>query len=184
MRPTDLPDRTYFERLPCGTRAKYIGARCRCMLCRAANSRYEVARAAKRKRGADNGLVSAAAARAHLLALSARGIGRRAVHAASDVTISSLQLIRAGHKTQIRAETARRILAVDASCIADGACVDARPTWRRIHLLLREGYPARRLCRFLGYRGDGLQFGAREVTARNALRVQRLFTELRAEVGP
>ena len=25
---------------PCGTRAKYIAAKCRCMLCRAANSRY------------------------------------------------------------------------------------------------------------------------------------------------
>lgn len=41
-----------------GDRLKYL-AGCRCVPCRAANSRYEVARAAARKAGDWNGLVPA-----------------------------------------------------------------------------------------------------------------------------
>ena len=37
MKPSDLPGVEHFLALPCGTRAKYIGARCRCLRCRAAN---------------------------------------------------------------------------------------------------------------------------------------------------
>jgi len=66
MRPHDLPFTEYFQQLPCGTRAKYMGARCRCMLCRAANSRYETGRLAARKNGDWNGLVPADRARRHL----------------------------------------------------------------------------------------------------------------------
>lgn len=179
-RPADLPRREYFQQLPCGTRAKYIGAGCRCMRCRAANSRYETARAAARRRGEWNGLVPAAAVRDHLRSLSQQGVGRRAVSAACGVAKSSLADIRTGRKTQLRADTARRILAVDRACIADGALVDARPTWRRIRRLQREGYPAFRLTRLLGYRGQGLQFGRRQVTARIELKVARFCRMLLA----
>jgi hypothetical protein len=180
MRPIDLPSTAHFQSLPCGTRAKYVAGGCRCLPCRAANSRYECARQAARRRGDWNGRVSADRARAHLLALSKAGIGRRAVSAASGVSHSSLQAIRTGRKTQIRAQTERRILAVDRSCCSDHALVDARPAWRRLRQLLADGYPARRLCQFLGYVGGGLQFGARWITARNALRIERLYRDLLA----
>lgn len=179
-RPTDLPFTEHFQQMPCGSRAKYSGAGCRCMLCRAANSRYETMRAAARKRGEWNGLVSADRARAHLLALSTLGVGYKSVAAAANVSRTSLMEIRAGRKLQLRRESERRILDVDASCVADGALVDARPAMRLIRRLLREGYPALRLCRFLGYKGQGLQFRDRWMTARNAQRIERLYRNLMA----
>ena len=47
---------------PHGTRARY-SAGCKCMFCRAANSRYKVARALERKNGNANPIVSAERAR-------------------------------------------------------------------------------------------------------------------------
>jgi hypothetical protein len=58
---------------PHGTRIKYLGG-CRCLLCRAANSRYECDRARLRRLGLANGIVDAAPARAHLFKLSNVGI--------------------------------------------------------------------------------------------------------------
>jgi hypothetical protein len=112
--------------------------------------------------------------------LSRQGVGRRAVAAASDVGKSTLQEIRNGHKTQIRAATERRILAVDASCISDHALVSAQRAQAQLARLKREGYPARRLVRFLGGQSDGLKFGVRFMTARNVRRVERLYRELLA----
>jgi hypothetical protein len=179
-RPTDLPFTEHFQRLPCGTRAKYVSGGCRCLLCRAAASRYESERQAARKRGESNGLVPADRARAHMLMLSGLGVGRRAVGAASDVGDTTLQKIRNGKKTQIRANTERRILAVDTSCISDGALVPARRAQRMLERLKAEGYPALRLVRFLGLKGMGLQFGQRHMTARNVRRIERLYRELMA----
>ena len=60
---------------PHGTRARYIAARCRCLLCRAAASRYECERDAARRAGDYRGLVSAQEARDHILALGKKGSG-------------------------------------------------------------------------------------------------------------
>lgn len=167
--------------MPCGTRAKYMGARCRCMLCRAANSRYETARAAARKRGEGNGLVSAAVARAHLFALSRQGVGRRAVGAACDVGDTTLQQIRSGKKTQIRKDTERRILAVDAAAVSAGAVVSAKPTQKLINELLDEGFSKAELARRLGYTSPALQLNRRRVTVANAARVERFYRTVMAE---
>jgi hypothetical protein len=153
------------------------------MLCRAANSRYETMRAAARKRGEWNGLVSADAARAHLYELSKLGVGYKSVAAAANVSPTSLMEIRAGRKLQLRRETERRILDVDRSCVADGALVDARRAQRLLDRLKAEGYPALRLVRFLGMKASGLQFGRRRMTARNAQRIERLYRELMAVDG-
>lgn len=70
MRPHDLPSAAALAKdKPHGTRLRYM-AGCKCMLCRAANSRYETERAAARKNGDWNGLVSAIHARRHILKLS------------------------------------------------------------------------------------------------------------------
>ena len=183
-RPTDLPCAEHFQALPCGTRAKYIGAGCRCLPCRAANSRYETARAAARQRGDWNGLVPADRAAAHLRWLSRQGVGRRAVAAASGVASSALGEIKRGEKVWIRAATARRILAVETSCVSDHALLPSRRAHRRLQRLLAEGYPARRLAKWLGYQGDGLQFKAgHKMTARNVWRIDRLYRVLMAEAS-
>lgn len=183
MKPVDLPSRDHFMAMPCGSRAKYMGARCRCMLCRAANSRYETERAAARRHGDDNGLVAAVAARVHLFALSRQGVGRRAVGAACDVGDTTLQQIRSGAKTQIRKNTERRILAVTAAAVSDHALVSAKKTHRRLAVLREEGFTKTELARRLGSkaRTPSLQLKSNRVIAINAVKVERLYQQVMAE---
>jgi hypothetical protein len=60
---------------PHGTRARYVAAWCRCLLCRAANSRYNCDRDVAKRAGDYRGLVSAQEARDHILALGKKGSG-------------------------------------------------------------------------------------------------------------
>lgn len=171
------------EGFPHGTRARYVGAKCRCDDCRRANREYHRQRAAAVRAGECNGLVDAAPVRAHLLALSARGVGFRAVAAACDVALSVVRQVRTGKKPRIRAKTARRILAVDAAAISDGGLVLAGPTRAAIREMLRAGLTKTEIAQRLGYATPALQLTRRRVTAANALRIQRLLREVRAEVA-
>lgn len=94
-----------------GTRARYVCG-CRCMLCRAANSRYETMRAAERRAGRSNHLVSSAPSRRHLIRLSKAGVGRRAVSDVTGIGCTCLAEIRGGRKLKVRAQTEQKILAV------------------------------------------------------------------------
>jgi hypothetical protein len=179
MKPHDLPTA---DRLACATRAKYM-AGCRCLPCRAANSRYECERAVARKAGDWNGLVPAVVARAHLVKLSRRGVGRRAVAAASDVSHTILQDIRSGKKTQIRQRTERRILAVTADALSDRALVPAGRTHALIANLLDEGFTKKEIARRLGYLSPALQLNRTTITAKNAARVERFYRLLMAEAS-
>ena len=163
-----------------GTRARYVGGKCRCEDCRAANRNY-----AKEREGRPfNGLVDAAPAVAHLEALSAQGLGLRAVSAASDVSRSVLVKMRAGIKPRVRADTVRRILAVDAGAIADHGLVPAKATRAALRELRRHGLTKQEIAARLGStaKTPALQLTKRHVTARNALKVKRLLDEVRAEV--
>jgi len=168
------------ERFAHGTRARYVSGRCRCDDCRRANREY----ARGRSRSEPNGLVDAEPARAHLLELSANGIGRRAVAAACDVALSVLQDVRTGRKPRIRAETSRRILAVDAGAMADHGIVSARDTRKALAELRHAGLTKREIAERLGSRAatPSLQLTRPRVTAINALKVRRLVTEVRAEL--
>ncbi len=267
MRPSDLPG---FQAMPCGTRTKYVAARCRCPKCRAANSGYVVARdrlakdtarelagEAERSRrdwvrwrlsldavlpgrkaptlparkagqpqvwtapdgtkrvrvygracqgvnGAPcrygshlrkdssgdvclrcrarlaavwNGLVSSAAVRVHLRKLSRQGVGYKSVAIAADVGKTVLADILFHDKPQLRAQAARRILAIDRDAVADCALVNAGPTWRRLNRLLSEGFTKTELARRLGSkaRTPALRFKGRYVLARTAARVERFY---------
>lgn len=136
-----------------GTRARYVAEKCRCAPCRAANARYVRDR---RTSGAPwNGYVSADAARAHLLALSEVGVGFVSVHLASDVSRTVLQKVLAG-KGRIRAETERRILAVDEGARADGAIApteDARRMRGILKKLRRRGFRRCDIVQLVGPRG-------------------------------
>ena len=160
-----------------GDRLRYL-AGCKCAPCRKANSNYESMRAQARRNGDWNGLVSASNARRHILKLSRRGVGRKAVAAASDVSHSTVCVIRSGKKKTIRARTERRILAVDKSMASDHSLVDAKRVWRRIRQLKTEGYNTKDIARRLGYARPTIQFGKNLVLVRTAFRVERLYRQL------
>lgn len=162
---------------PHGDRLRYI-AGCRCFQCRRANSDYERQRKAARLAGDWNGFVPADRSRAHLMSLSRRGVGKRAVQAASDVCMTVLTDIRTGKKKQIRARTERRILAVTPAMVSDRALVKPGRTHQLIEQLVEEGFTKTELARRLGYRNQALQFRKHRMTARNVARVERLHRSL------
>ena len=175
MRPTHLRDVVELAAQKShGTRLKYM-ASCRCLPCRAANSRYECERAKARRNGDWNGLVPADPARKHILRLSKQGVGRRAVAAASDVPASIIAQIRCGRRTQIRKRTLNRILEVTNLAVSDAALVAAGKTWRQINTLIEEGFSKAELARRLGFASPALQLGKNRILARSAARVDRLF---------
>jgi hypothetical protein len=162
---------------PHGDRLKYIGG-CRCDQCKAANSTYERERLQARKNGQWNGLVPADRARQHMLNLAEKGVGRRAVGAASDVADSILVGIRSGEKKQIRAETERKILAVTIEAASDRALIPAKPTWVLINKMLKWGHTKAELAKRLGYESPALQINKKTVTVRNAFEVRQLYSKL------
>jgi hypothetical protein len=165
-----------------GDRLRYK-AGCRCFSCRRANTAYEAARKVARAAGEGNGIVSAEKARAHLKALSAQGVGRRSVHAASDVAMTVLADVMSGRKTNIRAATERAILAVTAGAAGDGALVPAKATWKMLDQLIADGYTRTYLGAKLGSKSKvpQLQLKRDFVTVRSAYLVERLFEQLKCE---
>lgn len=123
-----------------------------------------------------NGRVSPERARAHLLALSAAGVGYKAVAAASDVAVSALGRILQNADT-IRAETERRVLAVDASALADHALVDGTATRATIERLRALGFTKEHLASLLGSSSRALHRAKGErvlaITAARAERIER-----------
>lgn len=166
------------ERKPHGVRAKYALG-CRCMLCRAANARYETERAHQRAIGNSNGLVDASRAREHMARLSNLGVGRHSVQAACDVSESILWAIISGERTQIRKRTEERILAVDEGARAGRSLVSAKPARQLIAELVDRGYSKAELARRMGYKAPAIQFLPFErITARTAAAVERLYNSI------
>lgn len=160
-----------------GDRLRYM-AGCRCFDCRRANSSYEAARKIARAAGEGNGIVPAAKARAHMKVLSAQGVGRRSVHAASDVADSILSDIITGRKINIRAATERAILAVTVDAAGDRALVPAKATWKLLDQLIKDGLTKGELALRLGRKTAALQLNKDFVTVRNAHLVERLYEKL------
>jgi hypothetical protein len=159
-----------------GSRLRYM-AGCKCLPCRAANSNYETMRAARRKLGLWNGLVSARRARRHMLALSRAGVGRRTVQQRTGIADSVLFKIRSGQRKQIRALTEKLILGVTKQDVRGSTHVPAGPTWQRIDWLLSEGFTRTRLAALLGSKAKvpALQLNREYVTADTARRVKELW---------
>jgi hypothetical protein len=123
-------------------------------------------------------------ARRHLLWLSRRGVGRDAVAEACDVAAVSIKRIRQGRRRFILRETERRILAVDLGAVAGGGLRDAAPTWRKLAILLSEGFTRSELARRLGYAKPELRMGRARITAATAMRVDRFYARIMAGGEP
>jgi len=161
--------------LPHGRRARYATG-CKCDECRRANNEYEKRRNKKRHQGDWNGRVDAGKARAHLAWLSANGVGRHSVSAATNVPDSILYGIITGARTRVAARNERKILAVDLSVRADKVLISSRETWKLIDELLNGGYTKRQLAKWLGYKSPALQWKrGKPITVRNAGRMERLY---------
>jgi hypothetical protein len=181
MRQRSLPDAAGLAASkPHGRRAKYK-AGCRCLPCRASNARYEASRSKARASGDWNGLVASDKALGHILALSKKGVGRRAIAAASDVSETVISRIRSGEQQRIRKRTETRVLAVTKEAANDGTLVSARRMWHQIHALLTEGFTKAELAIRLGYTSPTLQMGKRKVRARTAARVEKLYRTIMQE---
>jgi len=170
------------ERKPHGTRLRYVSG-CKCMLCRAANSRYECDRAKARNEGDWNGIVDAGTAREFLLRLARKGIGRRSVGAATGISDTILFQIRNGTRRRIRARTERLILQVDESARGDKTLVPGKRAWKILDELLNRGYSKTQLAAWLGSKAriPALQINRPGlITARSESRVERLYTLINA----
>lgn len=172
-----------------GTHARYVGG-CRCLTCRAAHSRYTCERERAVARGEANGIVSAAPARRHVLALARKGVGYKAVAAAASVAPAILLAVKNGRRQRMRAQAVQRVLAVDGGAIADHALVASGATWRLLDELLAGGYSKAQIARWLGYRMPAIQIkrGGR-ITALTASKVERVYRmvqdgRLARTVGP
>lgn len=164
---------------PHGTRQRYVGG-CKCMPCRAANSRYETERALARKNGDWNGVVDASPARSHLRSLSKAGVGRDSIAAACDVPASTIDKIRKGEKPRIRNRTLSRILAVDERARAAHSTVPIGPTLRLIDELVSDGYTRAQIAVWMGYETPALQFRSQLITVQRAVDFERLYKRIRA----
>lgn len=169
------------DRYPHGTRARYVSAKCRCAECRRSNREY----ARTRAHAESNGLIDASPARAHMLGLSAAGVGKRAVASASDVALTVLEQVRSGKSTRVRANTLKRILAVDVEAASDHAHVPAKATSAALRELQRLGLTKQEIATRLGSQAKtpALRLSFSRVTALNAMKVRRLLLEVRGEVA-
>jgi len=158
-----------------GTRAGYASG-CPCLPCRAANSRYESERrTAMKQNGA--AVVPADTARNHILRLSRKSVGLRAISAATDIGFETLQHIWSGLRAHIRKTNEKKILAVDRKAVFDHALVPAARTWRQINQLVEEGFNKGDIAKRIGSLAGLHKLGKEKMLAITASRVERLYSQ-------
>jgi hypothetical protein len=170
------------EPRPHGTRARYMTG-CKCLFCRAANSRYVVERQHAREAGDVRHIVNAAAARKHILRLARQGMGYKLVAESAKVGTSIVFQIRRGTRQRIRANTERAILAVkkELAVLGDASLVPSGATWKLLDHLLAMGYTKAQLALWMGKRTPAIQIkrGGR-ITAKTVLKVRKMYEDILA----
>jgi hypothetical protein len=169
-----------------GTRVRYVwgprgqdaGNGCRCFDCSQAAVLYEKRRQRARSRG-EAPFVDASEARAHILWLRSKGIGRRTIEAATGLSNSAVTRIANGTVTRIRPATADKILGMHLGRAAPGARIDAASTLAKIDDLVNVvGMTKRAIAAELGAQSPSLQVAKRGwVTRANADKVDALWRE-------
>lgn len=158
----------------------HTGRGCRCEPCRAANTRYERDRA----RRVTPSYVAADTARRHVHDLAAAGVGLKTIAKRTGIAHGTLtKLIYGdaargmGPSKRIRKATEDAILAVTPAHAADGAKIDATPTWANIDLLVARGWTKTAIARQLGQKVGGLQLSRNLVQARHARTIAGLLDQ-------
>lgn len=165
--------------VPHGRRARYM-AGCRCLLCRAANSQYQVEIDCRLAVGDVNPLVPAEPARVLLLALRKSNVGYKAAADAAGVSRGIVLGIANGKRRNCRLSTLKALLGVDAGARSGGALVSAAPTWRLLNELIERGYTRAWIAQQLGAKKPALQIHRGWITAETEARVRRLYNLLNA----
>lgn len=164
---------------PHGTRLKYLGG-CRCVPCRAANSRYSVFRSKLNKQGKSNPIIDANNVKQRLALLSQHGIGLRSVADITDISRSVLQKIKNGERLGIRKQNAQKVLNIEPTAIIHGnQIISAKTTWKQIRWLLSEGFTQGALAKRLGYKTPNLQINKKNIKTATALKVEKLYNQMR-----
>lgn len=156
-----------------GTRTKYVTDKCRCDLCRKANTDYYH----QDKYNLAPKFVQASRTRKHIAELRAAGVGKRAIADTAKVSLSSIMKIAAGQVRQIKPETEAAICGVTARAVADHGTVDIGPTLRHIEQLTARGWTRKGIARAIGTgRELALQIPADRIIAKRARAIEQLLT--------
>lgn len=157
-----------------GQHAAYVLDLCRCSDCSAANSAYERGRAAR----IEPAFVSAVPARDHVRFLMESGVGLKQIVKVSGVAHGTLWKLVYGvngrPSRRCRKSTLDALLVVTPLAAADGAKVDAGPTWELLDAMFAAGVPKSTVATHLGV-GKSIQFSRRQIAARNARAVKDLY---------
>lgn len=153
---------------------------CKCDPCRAAGRAYHE----MWKNRTVPTMVGADEARRHIEYLQGEGIGLKQIAKRSGVPHGSISKLIYGDPARgmapsrrIRRETHEKILAVAPSQGAEGARIDAGPTWAVVDRLLARGWTKAAIGRAIGQGGPALQLGRKEVTRRNAQAIKALLDQ-------
>ena len=160
-----------------GTRSRYKQG-CKCDDCRRANRDYVRHRTRENIWGRTNKIIDAYPARRHLFELEGKGIGLRVIAEITGCSRSYLQDVRRGVREKMREQTLARILEVGEDAKADGHLVDAKPAWRLINKLIKQGWTRGKIALMLGNKTPYLQLGKKKITARTEYDVQKLYRKL------
>lgn len=133
-----------------------------------------------------NPLVLVGRARSHIRRLGRAGVGYKSVADAAGVSRTICADVLAGRRKHIRKATEAAVLGVTKDAIADGAQVDAGPTWKILDALLARGFTKTFLAAQLGSSGNppALQIKRARCLASTALAVAKLGRRLADEHPP
>lgn len=134
-----------------GDRQTYVSDHCRCVDCRAANAAYQNRRSRLAAYGRPvTDLTDARPIQEHIEQLRSQGMGYQRVAEVAGLASETVALVAAGGRRQLRARTARRILAVQLD-LADGALIDGSGTRRRLQALAAVGWTWADIGRHIGW---------------------------------
>lgn len=171
---------------PCGQRARYVfgpgpgqdrSNGCRCEACCEANRVYARRRDRAARRPDEvllSSFVPAGPVRSHLLELVQSGVGLRTVANRTSLSRAHLARIIRGDVRRVSKRVRNLILSTTPDHLADGALVDAGPTWELVGRLLAAGKTKAWISAQIGQGGRALQLGREQVTVRNARAVAAL----------
>lgn len=178
-----------------GTRACYVCDRCRCLPCAKANAEAEQQRERAKAYGRYDKYIDAEPVRAHVRALSARGMGWKRVAAAAGVSTSSMWKLLYGKRradgtqkpsARILRTNGERLLAVRLD-VADGALVH-HPVGvtRRMQALVALGWSQQKLATRLGISRSNFRLTSYQwaITSGTAARAIALYDELSMQLPP